>query len=63
MTTIVKEICIQDLRAAYEAANERLARDLDAHAAGQAGARCLSGDFADCQAARNAYEMALKGES
>ncbi len=60
MSAPVKETRIEELRAAYEAANERLAQNLDARAAGRAGTRCLSGNFAACQAARIAYEMALK---
>ena len=63
MTISVKENRIGVLRAAYEAASERLAADLDARAAWRAGTRCLSGGFAACQAARKAYEMALKGDA
>ena len=63
MTTSVTQTRIEVLKAAYDAAGERLAKDLEAHATGRAGTRCLSGDFTACNAARNAYEMALKGES
>ena len=65
MTISVKGNRIDDLKATYDAAGERLAQALDARIGGahQTGARCLSGAFAACNAARNAYEAALKGES
>ena len=65
MTVSVKRTHIEDLKAAYDAAGERLTQAFDTRIgeAHKTGTRCLSGDFAACNAARSAYEKALRGES